>query len=122
MTGSNYSAIAKLHILQITAANTTSSPVCNVFTRRFLVAASNSRDSLASALTLFPADHYLTTEPPTQLTLCLANISVRTQFPLFHAYPLPWERVYLAVAQKWVWYIHPSRGHCIATALHTKIL
>jgi hypothetical protein len=32
------------------------------------------------------------------------------------------ERVYWAVAQKLPWYIRPSCGHCISTALHATIL
>jgi hypothetical protein len=41
-TTSNYSAIASLHTLQITAENTKSSSACNIFTSRLLVTASNS--------------------------------------------------------------------------------
>jgi hypothetical protein len=67
MTACNYSVIAYLHILQITAANSTS-PVFNLF----LVTASKSSDSSASALTPFPTDRRLTTELPTQLPLSLA--------------------------------------------------
>jgi hypothetical protein len=61
-TTSNFSAITYLHSLQITTTNTISSPPCNVFTSRFLVTASNSGDSSASALTPFPALHYLATQ------------------------------------------------------------
>jgi hypothetical protein len=47
---SNYSAITNLHTLQITAANTKSSPTCSFRTSRFLITASNIGDSSASAL------------------------------------------------------------------------
>jgi hypothetical protein len=41
---------------------------------------------------------------------------------MFHAYPLPRERVYGAVAQKLLWYISLSSGRCIVTALHATLL
>jgi hypothetical protein len=44
-TTSNYSAIANLHTLQFTDANTKSSPACTVFNSRFLVTDVNSWDS-----------------------------------------------------------------------------
>jgi hypothetical protein len=47
-TTSNYSTTANLHTLQITAANTKSSPACSVFNSRFLTTVSNSTDSSAS--------------------------------------------------------------------------
>jgi hypothetical protein len=47
-TTSNNSAIADLHTLQITAANTKSSTDCSVFNSRSLATASNSGDFLAS--------------------------------------------------------------------------
>jgi hypothetical protein len=56
----NYSAIANLHVLQITRAfRLVFSTVCTV---RFLVTASNNGDSSAASLTLLPAGHHLTTE------------------------------------------------------------
>jgi hypothetical protein len=51
ISASNYSAIANLHTLQITAANTKFSQACSVFSSRFLVTASNSGDTSASAPT-----------------------------------------------------------------------
>jgi hypothetical protein len=50
-TTSNYSAIAKVHTLQITTAHAKSFPACCVFTSRFLATASKRGDSSASALT-----------------------------------------------------------------------
>jgi hypothetical protein len=47
-TTSNYSAIAKLHTLQITTALAKFSPACYVFTSHSLATASNSGDSKAS--------------------------------------------------------------------------
>jgi hypothetical protein len=52
-TTSNYSAIANLHTLQITAPNTESSPACSVSTSRSLVTACNSGDSSASRTQVF---------------------------------------------------------------------
>jgi hypothetical protein len=76
-TTSNYSAIANLHSLKIIASNTKSSPACSEFTSRFLVTASNSEYSSASALTPFPADHRFTDE--LRLIFSLAyNITART--------------------------------------------
>jgi hypothetical protein len=49
-TTSNYSVIANPHNLQITTAHPKSFPAYFVFTSRFLVTASNSWDSSASAL------------------------------------------------------------------------
>jgi hypothetical protein len=51
---SNYSAIADFHTLQVTAANTKSSPARSVFNRHFLVTASNSGDSSAARTYVFP--------------------------------------------------------------------
>jgi hypothetical protein len=46
----NYSAIANFHNLQFTTAHAKFSPACNIFTRRFLVTASNNGYSSASVL------------------------------------------------------------------------
>jgi hypothetical protein len=61
-TTSNYSAIANLHALHITAANTKSSSAYSVFTSRFLVTDYTSWDPSASTLKPFQAGHRLTTE------------------------------------------------------------
>jgi hypothetical protein len=47
-TTSNYSAITDLHTLQITDANTKSSPAVSVFNSRSLATDVNSEDSSAS--------------------------------------------------------------------------
>jgi hypothetical protein len=74
--------------------------------------------------------------PPTQifssqtpvlkaLTLSLAYMSTRTTYKtniFICSRLLLWERVYRGVAQKRPWYISPSRGRCIATALHVLML
>jgi hypothetical protein len=60
---SNYSAIANLHILQITTAHARSLPILNVITRRFLVTASNNGYSSASG-----SSHLFTDSRP-ELTL-----------------------------------------------------
>jgi hypothetical protein len=49
-TTSNYSIIANLHTLQITAAPSKPFPACCVATSRYLITASNSGDSSASSL------------------------------------------------------------------------
>jgi hypothetical protein len=54
----NYSSIADLDTLQLTAAHAVF-PVCCVFTSRGLVTASNSGDSTVSAFTLLPAGSQL---------------------------------------------------------------
>jgi hypothetical protein len=59
MTTLNYSAIADLHTLQITRAHRLVFSVCCVFTNRYLIMASNSGDSSASALTTLPAGSQL---------------------------------------------------------------
>jgi hypothetical protein len=61
-TTSNYSAIANIHILKTTAGDSESSPACSIFSSHFLVTASNSGRSPASALTPFPSGHRFTTE------------------------------------------------------------
>jgi hypothetical protein len=53
-TTSHYCAIADLHILQITAANTKSSPVRSVFNGPFLATDVNSGDSSASCIQALP--------------------------------------------------------------------
>jgi hypothetical protein len=53
-TTSNYSATANIYTLQITAENTTSSPACRVFDSRFIATASNSGNSSASCVQVFP--------------------------------------------------------------------
>jgi hypothetical protein len=67
----------------------------------------------------------------TELTLSLAyNILARTtqKHPISGSTttvahdPLTREYVYRAVAQQRPWYIRPSRGHYIVTALHATIL
>lgn len=50
-TTSNYSAIAKVHTLQITTAFAKTSPACCMFTSLLLAAASDRGDSSASSLT-----------------------------------------------------------------------
>jgi hypothetical protein len=42
-------------------------------------------------------------------------VSIVTAQLLHHSCPR--ERVYRAVASKWIWFIRPSRGHCIAKAV-----
>jgi hypothetical protein len=64
---------SELQVITITATNTKSSPACSIFTCSFLVRASNSGGSSASALTPFQAGH----RPTTELTLAY-NISVWT--------------------------------------------
>jgi hypothetical protein len=59
LTTFNYSAIANL-TLQITRAYRLVFSVCTESTSRFMVTASNSGDSSASALTPLPASHRLT--------------------------------------------------------------
>jgi hypothetical protein len=70
-TASNYSPTADLHNTQITTEPAKRFAACCVFLSFFLVAASNSGDSLASALTPFSAGHRLTneisSEPKSQL-------------------------------------------------------
>jgi hypothetical protein len=61
-TTSNYSVIANLHTIQITAANTKFSPACSVFASRFLITVPNSWNSSDSVLTPFSAGHRLKTE------------------------------------------------------------
>jgi hypothetical protein len=51
---SNYSAIADLQTLQVTAANTKSSAASNVFNSRFLITDVNSRYSSASRALVLP--------------------------------------------------------------------
>jgi hypothetical protein len=53
-TTSNYSSIADLHTLKITAANTKSSSANRVFNRRFLVKDVNSGDSSGSRAQALP--------------------------------------------------------------------
>jgi hypothetical protein len=53
ITTNNYNTIADFHTLQITTAYAKSFPACSVFTRRFLVTASNSGYSSASGLKTF---------------------------------------------------------------------
>jgi hypothetical protein len=53
-TTSNYSAIADLHALQITATNTKHSPARSAFSSRFLVTDVNSGDSSASRAQVLP--------------------------------------------------------------------
>jgi hypothetical protein len=50
VTTNNYNTIAHFHTLQITTAHTKSFPACSVFTRQFLVTASNNGYSSASVL------------------------------------------------------------------------
>jgi hypothetical protein len=60
LTTSNYSAIANLHILQITTAH--AKPSQSAFTSRFLVTDLNNGDSSASVLTSLLSGEYPTTE------------------------------------------------------------
>jgi hypothetical protein len=53
-TTRNYSEIADLRTLQITAANTKSSPTRSVFNSRFLVTDVNGGDSSASSAQVLP--------------------------------------------------------------------
>jgi hypothetical protein len=46
---------------------------------------------------------------------------LNTALLLLRSCLLLWKRVYIAVAQKWPWYIRPSRGRCIATVLYATI-
>jgi hypothetical protein len=55
VTTSNYSAIADLHILQITAANTKYFAARSVFTSRYLATASSSGDPSASRTQVLPS-------------------------------------------------------------------
>jgi hypothetical protein len=71
----NYNAIANLHTLQITAANTKSSRACNVFTRRFLVTDFNTGYSCDSGLKSCLNGGCLPTASVLQLTPRLAAIS-----------------------------------------------
>jgi hypothetical protein len=50
VTTNNYNTITDFHTLQITTVYAKSFPVCNVFTARFLVTASNNGYSSASVL------------------------------------------------------------------------
>jgi hypothetical protein len=75
-TTSNYSATAKLHTLQITAANTKSSPALSVFNSRFLATTSNSGDFSASSarvVTVRRISRY--SQHSTQLSIALLIIS-----------------------------------------------
>jgi hypothetical protein len=53
-TTSNYSTIADLHSLQITVANTKSSPTLSVFNNHFLATDVKSGDSSASRFQVLP--------------------------------------------------------------------
>jgi hypothetical protein len=62
-TTSNYSVTANLHNSQITTEPAKPFPACCVFTSRYLVTASNSGDSSASALKSSPNGGSLPTAP-----------------------------------------------------------
>jgi hypothetical protein len=73
----NYSAIANILTLQITAANTKSSPSCSVFTSRFLVTA--LREEIFQIQTLKSHLQRLPYRTASQLTLFLTyNIPSRS--------------------------------------------
>jgi hypothetical protein len=97
----NCNSIADLQNLSITRASSKSFPARSVFTRRFLMTASNSGCFSAPRI-----ERRLWTAAPFQLNCSSLKMSVlvwiETQFPtvpiLFHVPPLPRERVYRAVA------------------------
>jgi hypothetical protein len=70
-TTSNYNATAYLHTLQITTANSKSSPASIVFTSRSLETATNSGDSSASIFRSFLQD--CSTELPANYQLTTGN-------------------------------------------------
>jgi hypothetical protein len=120
---SNYSTIVNIHNSQITTAPAKLFQACCVFTSRSLAAAFISGDSSASR------SQVLSSQTPVQKrvnSLSLAyNISTRTTqktaFLSMCSCMLLRERVYRAADQKRLWYMSPSRGRCVATALHALI-
>jgi hypothetical protein len=116
--------MANLHTLQITAANTKSSPACNVFTSRSPATAYNSGDSSASCAHRLQhrTTCQLSTDFVAPVLFCITpRRGLRRQHRSFwyaNCFPLVRERVYQAVAQKLVWYNRPSHYRCIASAIH----
>jgi hypothetical protein len=82
-TTSNYSATANLHSLEITTANTTSSPACSVFNSRFLATASNRRDSSDSHAQVRPVQRISPNWTPSIMNSTIApsvfNLRCRAQ-------------------------------------------
>jgi hypothetical protein len=65
------------------------------------------------------------TELTTDLVPCLhlgTDHRGNTVLLLLRSCLLLWEHVYLAVAEKRLWYIRLTLGRCIATALHATLL
>jgi hypothetical protein len=107
----NYSAIAKIHTLQVIRAHAKSFPSFSVFTRRFLVTVSNNGCSFASVLRSslnggsFPTAPFLHIVPYKTdfvapiVFLITPRHGTRREHRLFsYTYPFPRECVYRAVA------------------------
>jgi hypothetical protein len=71
ITTNNYNTMSDLHTLQITTAHTKYFPACVIFTRRFLVTASNN------GYTLLPCSGPLWTAAPFHLNLFLLQTPIQ---------------------------------------------